>query len=544
LSARVVHRFLACALALPTLLIAAACERAPAPPHNDNLAGATVLPAAAQGLIAGTTIGSTRQTGEPRSEDASTVWFRWRAPSNGTVTFTGASGLPLDIDAFTGAVVAHLRVVAADSEDSKTIFRVAAGTNYAVRVDSPSGVTFSLKWSTSAPPSNDARAGAATIGGGAGSLVDDATAATAESADPTIDTAKIPATLWYRWTAPATGWYDFDTHGSKVNTALGIYTDATPVQLVADSAGDCGDFLSVQTASVRFSATAGTSYLVMVGGTNADPDDPSSAPLGGPVQLNWQTAAAAPVASGNDLFANATHLAGSFGSVSGNTDGATVETGEPANDGVPARASVWFAFTPTVSSDYILSSLPDDTDACPASLAVYTGSSVGALRAVQGEDEDALMSASLPSLPADDSGILISEASTGYGLRIHLFAGTTYRIAADGQASPGAFTLRWDIPQAAPVIRSVTSGNGSIGVIWAPPAPTSGSPRTGYFVAVVPANLDDFDSPEPQTLPVSDAFTTIRGLHNGASYRVLVAAINGSGLGNFALSKPIVPKKP
>jgi Fibronectin type III domain len=230
-------------------------------------------------------------------------------------------------------------------------------------------------------------------------------------------------------------------------------------------------------------------------------------------------------------------------SVTGNTDGATAETGEPAIDGAAARSSVWFSWTPTVTSDYILTALPDDSDACAARLGIYTGTSLSALRAVQSSNEDSLMTASLPSA---EGGIDISGniSSSGYGLRVHLFAGTTYRIAANGPSVPGAFTLRWDIPQAAPVIRSATSGNGSVGVIWAPPARTAGSARSGYFVAVIPTNPKDFDTSEPQTLPVTSAFTTIRGLHNGSSYRVIIAAINGSGPGDFALSGAITPRKP
>jgi len=196
-----------------------------------------------------------------------------------------------------------------------------------------------------------------------------------------------------------------------------------------------------------------------------------------------------------------------------------------------------------VTSDYVLSALPDDNDACAAGLGVYTGASVSTLRAIHSLDNDSLMSASVPSSSEggiDDGGL----ASSGEGLRVHLFAGTPYRIAADGRAFPGPFTLRWDIPQAAPVIRSVTGGNGSIGVIWAPPARTAGSARTGYFVAVVTDNPEDFDAPDPQTLPVSNAFTTIRGLRNGSSYRVIVAAINGSGLGNIAISGVVTPRKP
>jgi hypothetical protein len=68
---------------------------------------------------------------------------------------------------------------------------------------------------------------------------------------------------------------------------------------------------------------------------------------------------------------------------------------------------------------------------------------------------------------------------------------------------------------------------------------------TAFMAIFVPEQNDsEFDTSEPQTLPVTSAFTTVRGMHNGSSYRVIVAAINSSGLGDFAISGVITPKKP
>jgi hypothetical protein len=528
---------MACAMALPALALASACEKPPAAPHNDNLAAATVLTAAPQGQIAGSTISATRQKGEPRSLATDTVWYRWRAPSNGVVTFTGSGSLPVLIEAFTGPSLGHLRPASSSETALAAAFRVAAGTNYAIRATGVTGATFTLKWATAGAPTNDASSGATAISGSAGSLVTDATGATSQTTDPKIDTIQPPATVWYRWTAPATGVYDFDTHGSRVDTMMGAYTDATPAALIADSSGDCGgDIFGLTTAGIQFSATSGTSYLIMVAGTAAEEPNPAS--LGSPVQLNWRAATNAPVASGNDAFASPAHMAGNFGSIAGDTSGATAEIGEPAHEGTPARASLWFSWTPTVTSDYVLTALPDDEESCAPGLSVYTGSSLTTLRSVHSLDDDSLMSA-----VASSDGVDSGSSPSAYGLRVHLFAGTTYHLAADGGTEPGSFALRWDIPQAAPTIRSATAGNGSVGVIWSPPKNTAGSARTGYFVAAIPDNELDFNTPDPQLLPVNYAFSTIKGLRNGSSYRVMVAAINGSGLGTIAISRPVTPKK-
>ena len=444
--------------------MATACEKAPAPPRNDNLASATVLTAAQQGEVAGTTVGATRQSGEPVSNDDSTVWFRWRAPASGVVTFTGSSAIPPDVDAYTGPAIGHLRPVSDDNDpedaESVTSFRVVTGTNYAIRVTSFTGSTFSLKWATYHAPINDTRAAAVAISGGAGSLVADTTAATATTTDPQIDGAEQAATVWYQWTAPSTGLFDFDTNGSKVDTLLGAYSNASTAVELADSDGGCSEASDYTTASIQLSATSGSTYLIMVAGTNDD--DPSPASIGGPVQLNWRAVANAPVTSGNDAFAAATRISGTHGAIDGDTDGATAQPGEPAIEGVPARSSVWFSWTPAVTGDYVLSANPDDEDACGPSLAMYTGSSVNALRAVASDDSDDPMSRTR------SADIINVSSYIGGGLEVHLFAGTTYHVDADGGSDPGAFSLTWDIPQAAPTIRSVTAGNGSVGVIWSP----------------------------------------------------------------------------
>ncbi len=536
-------RLLLSALAFPALILASAtaCEPAPAPPHNDAFAAATVVPAIAEGHLAGTSVGATSQRGEPDSDYSGTVWFRWTAPASGAVTFTVLGGLAMTTQAFTGSTLTALHPVGdtTDGSDESAQFRVTSGGTYYLQVASLTGAPFTLKWAMASAPPNDARASAAAINGPSGSVIADATAATTEAGDPAIEGYPAPATVWYRWTAPADGWYEFDTHGSQVSTGLGIYTDTSPAHLVDDSASECNglSFLDVSSASVKFQATSGASYLLMIGGSNAD--DPSASSLGGPLQLNWRSVTSAPIAAGNDAFAAAAPISGAFGMVSGNTEGATADPGEPAIDGQPARNSVWFSWTPPTTGTYVVSSLPGLTDGCPAAVAVYTGTSAASLTTVP-DTEDGLPPSAMAgtSSSGSSSGIDVSEFSGE--VRVHLVAGTTYHVVADRLGQPGPFTLSWDMPQAAPVLRSVTRGNASIGVIWSPPPANAGSPRSGYFVMAMPVD-ENLDAGQPLMLPVTSSFTTIHGLRNGTAYRVFVAAINGSGVGDPAVSGPVTP---
>ncbi len=62
---------------------------AAAAPANDNFASATVI-TGVSGATAGSTVGATKETGEPNhagNPGGASVWFRWVAPVNGTVTF-------------------------------------------------------------------------------------------------------------------------------------------------------------------------------------------------------------------------------------------------------------------------------------------------------------------------------------------------------------------------------------------------------------------------------------------------------------------------
>jgi hypothetical protein len=124
----------------------------------------------------------------------------------------------------------------------------------------------------------------------------------------------------------------------------------------------------------------------------------------------------------NDNFANGQAISGASGSVSGNNFNATKEAGEPTHAGNSGGASVWYDWTAPSAS-------PVTFDTClsaiPTLLAVYTGSSVGALTPVA-------------------SSANISSNNVHSRLTFTPVAGTVYRIAVDGfNDAQGSLTLRW-----------------------------------------------------------------------------------------------------
>src|SRR4029434_10525447 len=100
---------------------------------------------------------------------------------------------------------------------------------------------------------------------------------------------------WFRWTAPASGEYSFNTAGSVFDTLLAVYTGASVNTLSLIVSNDQAG--ASITSAVNFSATSGSTYHVAVDGYAGQM---------GPLTLNW-VVEPPPI---NDNFANATEIAG------------------------------------------------------------------------------------------------------------------------------------------------------------------------------------------------------------------------------------------
>jgi hypothetical protein len=126
----------------------------------------------------------------------------------------------------------------------------------------------------------------------------------------------------------------------------------------------------------------------------------------------------------NDNFASASPLSGTSGTVTGTSLGATKEVGEPNHAGNAGGASVWYRWTAPSSGTVTLSTTGSGFDTL---LAVYTGSSVGALSLVTANDD--------------------TPPGTTSSATFIALAGTEYRIALDGyNGASGALTLSWLYP--------------------------------------------------------------------------------------------------
>ena len=153
----------------------------------------------------------------------------------------------------------------------------------------------------------------------------------------------------------------------------------------------------------------------------------------------------------NDNFANRTVFSGAMISDSESTAFATKESGEPNHAGNSGGKSVWYSWTAGSSGKVTIDTSGSAFDTL---LAVYTGSSVSALKAVSGGSNN------------NASGTLTSKVS------FNVTAGTVYQIAVDGNnGASGQLAFHLNLaaaPPAAPTGVAASDGTYSdrVHIAW------------------------------------------------------------------------------
>ncbi len=270
---------------------------------NDPFAGAQAI-SGASGTVAGTTIGASREAGEPAhgGQGASaSIWYRWTAPSSGTlrVTTQGSSFDTL-LGAYTGMSVGALTPLDANDDNgggglwSSIAIPVTAGSTYFIAVDGYGGYTgaATLNWTLSgsapAPPAvpNDMFSAAQEITGTSGSVTGSTVGAKREANEPVHGDASGRASIWYRWTAPASGTLTVNTQGSSFDTLLASYTGSAVSSLTQLAADD--DSGGNRTSAITIPVTSGTTYRIAVDGWGG---------YTGATTVNWSLGPAAPAPS-------------------------------------------------------------------------------------------------------------------------------------------------------------------------------------------------------------------------------------------------------
>jgi Ca2+-binding RTX toxin-like protein len=255
-------------------------------PANDDFGNAQRIEGVS-GKASGSGFGSTFEPGEPAHggfASFGSVWYRWIAPSNARVTFTlGCAWGGAVIAVYTGSTVAALTEVGSGDDDvnlpnssvpARVGFLAVAGTEYRIAA---AGGCFEgwirLRWL--AGPRNDDFDARLVLHGRRGEVTGSNQGGTHETGEPRhaarraypwgTFTADGRVSVWYRWTAQATGHILFETLGSKFDTALAVYRGNRLDALTRVARSN--DILAYSGPSaISFRAIAGRTYSVAISG--------------------------------------------------------------------------------------------------------------------------------------------------------------------------------------------------------------------------------------------------------------------------------------
>lgn len=280
-------------------------------PANDDFTAAQLVATASATLI-GTNITATREVGEPAhagSTNTATVWFRWTAPVTHAVALdTVGSDFDTALAVYTGTSLDNLSLVAANDDieigrvfQSCVRFPAQAGTTYLIALAGFEGAAGGYTLNLNA--GNDHFAGAQVLTGASGTVAGQNIAASKEPGEPAHAGNRGGRSVWFRWTAPASGSFSFDTSGPpQGDTVLAVYTGTalTNLQLVvADDDGYLGSssyYSFYGPSRVVFNSVAGETYSLALDGK----DGTSFGYV-----LNWRPEPALPVIT---LFYASTNL--------------------------------------------------------------------------------------------------------------------------------------------------------------------------------------------------------------------------------------------
>ena len=250
-------------------------------------------------------------------------------------------------------------------------------------------------------PGNDQCSGAIALSNGGSAAMNTATATSTGDPTPSCGYA-VGKGVWYKMTPTSSGTVTVNTCGSSYDTVLAVYMGSCG-SLTAVS-GACNDDNSSCGAGsvaslVTFTATAGTTYYIFIGGYNS---------ASGDLQVYAQWTVSSPPA--NDQCSGAITLSSGVAATL-NTATAT-STGDPTPSCVSSAINgVWYKVTPAASGTITVSSCVSSFDTV---IGIYTGG-CGSLTEIASDDDNG------PSCAA----ITASVSFTGT-------AGTTYYILAGG----------------------------------------------------------------------------------------------------------------
>ena len=230
-------------------------------PANDNFD--SMRPFGGHGE--GSSEGGSFEPGEPSRENSSwtaSTWWRWTAPSNGVARFTLRS-FPVslfagEVQLYTGTALTNLQSIEMRPWYlwGFHLFPVIAGQTYAIRVlgENTTAVGYILSASYATPPVNDDFDQRLTVTGTFFTASGSNITATAEAGEPSHGSNPASQSIWWTWTAPATGEALVSQAYSQFNP-IAIYSGTALTNLVRIAASN---------GIVRFNAVSNSTYHIAI----------------------------------------------------------------------------------------------------------------------------------------------------------------------------------------------------------------------------------------------------------------------------------------
>ena len=221
---------------------------------------------------------------------SASLWWEWTPTLTATVRIsTSGSSYDTLLGVFTGSSLADLTpLISNDNEPgqvtSRLEFTAQAGTKYQIVVAGKGGATGLTLLDIGAIPPNDNFANAQVITGRSAVIEAANAQATLETGEPRILGFTGGKSLWYRWTAPASGRFQFALSSDGFDPLLAVYTGTAVNALTLVAANDNADTQTGATdpstsALVTVEARAGTTYYVQIDGKATGTTPPTSAPF-------------------------------------------------------------------------------------------------------------------------------------------------------------------------------------------------------------------------------------------------------------------------
>lgn len=378
---------------------------------NDAFANRLVLSGLAL-QTGGNVIAATVEAGEPSMPGATvghSVWYEWVAPASGNAVFkvTAANFTPA-VGIFSGTTLANLSPLvtssgggaATSAQTFQTSYPVSSGSSYKILVDGSPATNglFQISINLAAAPANDAFESRYKLAGPVIHSSGNNLGATKQTGEPAHAGAAAANSIWWEWTAPASGPVTIDTADSVARPNLAVYT-GTVLNALTAVAGDTTVFPETF-STVTFNATAGTKYQIA-----AD----SASGTRGDIALNLVTGGAVPA---NDAFATATVWNGDQQEALFYPQGATAEVNEPAPGGRPAARSLWWKWTPATARRASFW-LETQSTTLLARLVIYKGDTLGNLTPILTQGADVHWQRSLADVLAGTTYYIVVDTPSG-----------------------------------------------------------------------------------------------------------------------------------